>query len=366
LSHDEDWLSSICEFQSLREENAGMSPPLIIALDAMGGDHGPPVVVAGAARALARHPGLHYRLYGDEELINRQLERFEDLARNSTVIHTSVTIAMDAKPSQALRAGRRDSSMWKAIEAVKLGEAHAIVSAGNTGALMAMSKICLKMLPNVERPAIAGIWPTIKQPCIVLDLGGNIGASATKLVDFALMGAAMSRAIFHIETPSVGLLNIGVEEVKGVEEIKAAHAELRVSDLPVDYKGFIEGSSIGKGDVDVVVTEGFSGNIALKTAEGTAEQMGVYLREAMNSTLLSRLGALMARGGFRALKERMDTRQYNGGSFLGLKGIVIKSHGATDEIGFASAIDFACEYAHAGLVARIAADVEHFHETLNT
>lgn len=342
-----------------------MKSPLIIALDAMGGDHGPQVVIAGAARALTQQKDLHYRLYGDEDLINRQLDRFEDLARNSTVIHTSVTIAMDAKPSQALRAGRRDSSMWKAIEAVKKGEAHAVVSAGNTGALMAMSKICLKMLPNIERPAIAGIWPTIKQPCIVLDLGGNIGASATKLVDFALMGAAMSRAIFHIEKPSVGLLNIGVEEVKGIEEVKEAHAVLQASDLPVDYKGFIEGNNIGKGDVDVVVTEGFSGNIALKTAEGTAQQMGFYLREAMNSSILSKMGALLASGGFRALKERMDTRQYNGGSFLGLKGIVIKSHGGTDEIGFASAINYACEFANAGLVERIAADVEHFHETPN-
>lgn len=343
-----------------------MTRPLTIALDAMGGDHGPQVVIGGAARALANHSGLHYRLYGDEELINRQLERFEDLARNSTVLHTSVAIAMDAKPSQALRTGRRDSSMWKAIEAVKLGKADAIVSAGNTGALMAMSKICLKMLPDIERPAIAGIWPTIKQPCIVLDLGGNVGASATKLVDFALMGAAMSRAIFHNETPSVGLLNIGVEEVKGVEEIKAAHAVLNGSDLPVDYKGFIEGNNIGKGNVDVVVTEGFSGNIALKTAEGTAEQMGVYLREAMNSSMMSRLGALMASGGFKALKARMDTRQYNGGSFLGLKGIVIKSHGGTDEIGFASAINYACEFAHAGLVSRIGDDVKQFHKTLNS
>jgi len=342
-----------------------MKQPLTIALDAMGGDHGPQVVIAGAARALSNHAGLHYRLYGDEELISRQLDRYEDLARHSTVIHTSVTIAMDAKPSQALRAGRRDSSMWKAIEAVKLGKADAVVSAGNTGALMAMSKICLKMLPNIERPAIAGIWPTIKQPCIVLDLGGNVGASATKLVDFALMGAAMSRAIFHIDKPSVGLLNIGVEEVKGVEEIKEANSVLQASDLPVDYKGFIEGNNIGKGEVDVVVTEGFSGNIALKTAEGTAQQMAFYLREAMNSSVLSKLGAALARGGFLALKDRMDTRRYNGGSFLGLKGIVIKSHGGTDEIGFASAIDYACEFAHAGLVDRIGADVEHFHTTMN-
>ncbi len=342
-----------------------MGSPLIIALDAMGGDFGPQVVIAGAARAFATRPELQFRLYGDSEVINRQLERFEDLAQHSTVIHTTVTISMDAKPSQALRAGRRDSSMWKAIEAVKLGEAHAVVSAGNTGALMAMSKICLKMLPNIERPAIAGIWPTIKQPCIVLDLGGNVGASATKLVDFALMGAAMSRAIFQNDTPSVGLLNIGVEEVKGIEEVKDANSVLQDSDLPVDYRGFIEGNNIGKGDVDVVVTEGFSGNIALKTAEGTAQQMGVYLREAMSSSLLSRLGALLARGGFVALKERMDTRQYNGGSFLGLRGIVIKSHGGTDEIGFASAIKYACEFSRAGLVERIAADVKNFHETLN-
>jgi glycerol-3-phosphate acyltransferase PlsX len=344
---------------------AGMAAPLTIAIDAMGGDHGPSVALGGAALALAERGDIRFLLFGDRAAIGRELERFEELARAAEVRATSVTIPMDAKPSQAVRSGRHDSSMWKAIEAVKHGEAQAVVSAGNTGALMAMSKLCLKTLPEIERPAIAGIWPTVKAPCIVLDLGGNVGASATKLVDFALMGAAMSRALFHIDRPRVGLLNIGVEEVKGLDEVKAAHAVLRHADLPVDYRGFVEGDHIGKGDVDVIVTEGFSGNIALKTAEGTAKQMSIYLREAMSSSLLARIGALIAQGGFRALKRRMDPRIYNGGSFLGLNGIVIKSHGGTDDFGFASAIKFACEYVRADVVSRIAADISRFHHSLN-
>jgi glycerol-3-phosphate acyltransferase PlsX len=271
---------------------------------------------------------------------------------------------MDAKPSQALRRGRWKSSMWLAIEAVRDGHADAVVSAGNTGALMAMSKFCLKTIRGADRPAIAAIWPTIDAECIVLDVGANVGADSRQLVEFTLMGAAMARALFGMERPSVGLLNIGVEEVKGVEEIRKAAAVLKEAPLPIRYHGFIEGDDIGRGVVDVVVTDGFTGNIALKTAEGTAKQIGEYLRAAMGRSLLARLGAVLAQGAFRALKEKMDPRQLNGGIFLGLNGIVVKSHGGTDATGFASAVDLAYEMASSGVVKRLGSDVSHFHTKL--
>ena len=229
--------------------------------------------------------------------------------------------------------------MWLAIEAVKTGEADAAVSAGNTGALMAMSKICLRTMPNVDRPAIAAMWPTTRGSSIVLDVGASIGADAQHLVDLAIMGAAMAKIVLSIERPTVGLLNIGVEEIKGLEEIKAAGRILRESALPsLEYHGFVEGDDLGKGTVDVVVTEGFTGNIALKTAEGTATQIGRYFRDAMSRSLMSKVGYWFAREAFRTLREKMDPRSVNGGVFLGLDGVVIKSHGGTDAVGYAGAI----------------------------
>jgi glycerol-3-phosphate acyltransferase PlsX len=272
---------------------------------------------------------------------------------------------MDDKPSQAVRRGK-GSSMWLALEAVQKGEADVAVSAGNTGALMAMAKLLLRPLAEIERPAIAALWPTVKSECIVLDVGANIGASARQLCDFALMGAAMARALFHVERPTVGLLNVGVEEIKGAEEVKQAHAWLKeTAGLTIDYRGFVEGDQIGQGAVDVVVVEGFAGNIALKTAEGTAKQIGQYIKAAMTRSLLSRIGAFMAQGGLRILKQKMDPRRVNGGTFLGLNGIAIKSHGGTDAIGFASAIDLGYDMAESGLVARLAADLDAFHGKLS-
>jgi glycerol-3-phosphate acyltransferase PlsX len=286
------------------------------------------------------------------------------LAANAKIIHTDVAVAMDAKPSQALRKGRWRSSMWLALEAVKDGRADAAVSAGNTGALMAMAKFCLKTLEGVDRPAIAAIWPTVEAECIVLDVGANVGADARQLVEFALMGAAMARALFGLETPSVGLLNIGVEEIKGLDQIREAASVLKEAPLPIRYHGFVEGDDVGQGVVDVVVTDGYTGNIALKTAEGTAKQIGQYLRAAMGRSLLARLGAVLAQGAFRALKEKLDPRQLNGGIFLGLNGIVVKSHGGTDATGFASAIDLAYDMASNGVVKRLASDVAGFHAKL--
>jgi phosphate acyltransferase len=341
-----------------------MGAPVTIALDAMGGDHGPSVVVPAAATALIRHPDMRFLLVGDSARIEPELASHEALAKKATVIHTDVAVAMDAKPSQALRKGRWKSSMWLALEAVRDGRADAAVSAGNTGALMAMAKFCLKTIVGIDRPAIAAIWPTVEAECIVLDVGANVGADSRQLVEFALMGAGMARALFGIAKPSVGLLNIGVEEIKGLDQIKEAAGVLKEAPLPIRYRGFVEGDDVGQGVVDVVVTDGYTGNIALKTAEGTAKQIGEYLRAAMGRSLLAQLGAILAQGAFRALKEKLDPRQLNGGIFLGLNGIVVKSHGGTDATGFASAIDLAYDMASNGVVKRLASDVAGFHTKL--
>ena len=290
-----------------------------IALDAMGGDFGPAVTVAGAARALDKHPDSRFLLVGDETTIHAELAKHPRLAKISEVRHASVAIRMDDKPSQALRQGRRVSSMWIAIEAVKKGEADVAVSAGNTGALMAMAKICLRMMSRIDRPALACLWPTLRGQSVVLDVGASMGANAAHLVDLAIMGSAMASIILGLDRPTVGLLNVGTEEIKGVEEVKDAAQILRDSSLPgLTYAGFVEGDGIGRGDVDVVVTEGFTGNITLKTAEGTAKQISAYLKQAMGGSLLAKIGYLLARGAFQQLRGRMDTRSINGGVFLGL------------------------------------------------
>jgi glycerol-3-phosphate acyltransferase PlsX len=341
-----------------------MGAPVTIALDAMGGDHGPSVVIPAAAMVSIRHPEARFLLVGDAARIEPELRAHPSLAAKSEVVHTDVAIAMDAKPSQALRKGRWKSSMWLALEAVRDGRADAAVSAGNTGALMVMAKFCLKTIQGIDRPAIAAIWPTIESECIVLDVGANVGADSRQLVEFALMGAALARALFGMERPSVGLLNIGVEEVKGLDEIKKAAAALKDAPLPIRYHGFVEGDDVGRGAVDVVVTDGFTGNIALKTAEGTAKQIGEYLRAAMGRSVLARIGAVLAQGAFRALKDKMDPRQLNGGIFLGLNGIAVKSHGGTDATGFACAIDLAYDMAANGVVKRLAGDIAAFHAKL--
>ena len=335
-----------------------MTRPVRIALDAMGGDHGPAVAVPGVNIAAVRHPDTEFILFGDEAILDPLVSEHPRLKTIARIVHTDVAVRMDDKPSQALRQGRRRSSMWLAIEAVKQGAADLAISSGNTGALMAMAKFCLKTMAGVERPAIAGIWPTLRGESIVLDLGATIGADANNLVDMAVMGAAMARSVFDLDRPTVGLLNIGVEEIKGVEEIREAGRILRELDLrELNYRGFVEGDDLGKGTVDVVVTEGFAGNIALKTAEGTARQIGEYLRAAMNRTLRARIGYLLARGAFRVIREKVDPRRVNGGVFLGLNGVVIKSHGGTDAEGFASAIDLGYDIARHELLARISKSI---------
>jgi glycerol-3-phosphate acyltransferase PlsX len=325
-----------------------------IALDAMGGDHGPSVVVPGAEISLERHPDTEFILFGDQAVLEPLVAERPRLKAAARLVHTDVVVKMDAKPSQALRQGRWKSSMWLAIDAVKKGEADVAVSAGNTGALMAMAKFNLRTMAGIERPAIAALWPTLRGESIVLDVGASIGADVDHLVDLAVMGGAMARVLFDVERPTVGLLNIGVEEVKGLEEVKEAGALLRDANLPfLDYVGFVEGDDIGKGTVDVVVTEGFAGNIALKAAEGTARQVAEYLRAAFSRTLQAKLGYLLARKALQTLRDKMDPRKVNGGVFLGLNGIVIKSHGGTDAEGFAAAVDVGYDMVRYELMSKI-------------
>ncbi|WP_306262601.1 phosphate acyltransferase PlsX [Pararhizobium sp. IMCC21322] len=342
-----------------------MTQSITISLDAMGGDNGVEVVLGGAEIALKRHPDTRFLLFGKENIVGPALAAHPALAAASEVRHCDVSVEMDVKPSIALRQGRYHSSMWRAIQAVKDGEASVCVSAGNTGALMAMARFCLRTMPAIERPAIAAIWPTMRGDSIVLDVGATIGADAEQLINFSVMGGAMARALFAIQRPTVGLLNVGVEEIKGVEEVRRAGQILRETDLPfIEYIGFVEGNDLGKGTSDVVVTEGFSGNIALKTAEGTARQIAQYLRAAMEQSLLSKIGYLLAKGAFSRLREKMDPSKSNGGVFLGLNGLVIKSHGSASPEGFASAIGMGDAMARNDLQKKLSDDLEQFQNVL--
>ncbi|MBY6001596.1 phosphate acyltransferase PlsX [Epibacterium mobile] len=328
----------------------------------MGGDHGPEVTLRGLTKVIERRPDARFLVYGREDAVVPVLDALPGLRDVSEFTHCEVAVRMDDKPSQALRQGRWKSSMWKAIEAVKNGDADACVSAGNTGALMAMSKFCLRTMADIERPAIAAIWPTMRSESIVLDVGATIGADAQQLVDFAILGAAMANALFDVERPTVGLLNVGVEEIKGQEEVREAGRMLREAALKsMRYEGFVEGDDIGKGTVDVVVSEGFAGNIALKTAEGTARQIAGYLREAMGRTMMARIGYLFARGAFQRLGEKMDVRKINGGVFLGLNGIVVKSHGGADAEGFSAAVELGYEMARSHLLDKTRATLDLYH-----
>jgi glycerol-3-phosphate acyltransferase PlsX len=325
-----------------------------IALDAMGGDVGASVVVPGAAISLTRHPDSEFLLFGDQSAINAQLSKYPALKAVSSVFHTDVAVSMHDKPSQALRRGRKTSSMWLAIDAVKKGEADVAISAGNTGALMAMARFCLRTLPGVDSPAIAAVWPTVRGDSVVLDLGATIGGDAQHLVTLAALGSAMASVLFDLARPTVGLLNIGVEEIKGREEIREAAELLRAMNLPqLEYVGFVEGDGIGRGAADVIVAEGFSGNIALKAAEGTARQINEFLRSALSRSLLSKIGYLLARPAFRALRDKLDPNKSNGGVLLGLNGVVVKSHGGTDADGFAYAVDVGYEMVHYDLLNKI-------------
>ena len=330
---------------------------LPIALDAMGGDNAPVSVLRGAELALIRHPGIRFLLFGNRYIIEPLLKDIPLLKASSEIIHTEIVIAMDDKPSVAVRRGR-GSSMWMAIDSVKEQKACAVVSAGNTGALMAMSKLILRVLPGVSRPAIAALFPTLRGECVMLDLGANVESDAADLYRFAIMGDAFARAVLGLSRPRIGLLNVGSEELKGRDEVKAANQLLRASNVDLNYHGFIEGNDIAAGTVDVVVTDGFSGNIALKTAEGTARLIRTYLKDAFNSSLIAQGGALLATGALKAVKDKLDERKRNGAMFLGLNGIAVKSHGGADAVSFCYAISVAVELVAHHINERITKEIK--------
>ncbi len=318
----------------------------------MGGDYAPDMVIAGADLAQRRYPQVKYVFFGDEARIKPLLERRKALRGRSSIHHTEDVVGSDAKPSVALRSGRQ-SSMRLAIDSVAAGNAECIVSAGNTGALMAMAKVVLRTLPGIHRPAIASFLPTARGESVMLDLGANIECDADNLVQFAVMGAIFARTVLGLPEPTIGLLNVGSEELKGHDAVRAAAEILRSSPLPGRYYGFVEGNDIPAGTVDVVVTDGFSGNVALKVAEGMGKLYSGFLQRTFRSSLMARLGYLLARGAFRKLRARVDPRRYNGGMFLGLSGVCVKSHGGIDAFGFANAIGVAVDLVAQGFNERI-------------
>ncbi|MSO54125.1 MAG: phosphate acyltransferase PlsX [Rhodospirillales bacterium] len=334
-----------------------MPDTVTISIDAMGGDNAPAMVVDGLALALKARPELRFRLYGDQAKIKTLLTRHSDLASKCEVVHTDDVITNDAKPAVALRGGR-NSSMRLAVNAVGDGQAQAVVSAGNTGALMAIAKFVLKTLPGIDRPAISTSFPSQRGDTVMLDLGANIECDADNLVQFAVMGEVFARHILGLEKPSIGLLNVGSEDIKGREAVRQAAAILKSSPLPIRFHGFVEGDDIGAGTVDVVVTDGFTGNIALKTAEGTVKLLAQALRDAINGSWRGKIGAWMAKPALMAFRRRMDPRRYNGALLVGLNGICIKSHGGTDAVGFANAVRVAADLIRRDFNERIKEDLE--------
>jgi phosphate acyltransferase len=319
------------------------------------------VMVAGAARALRRRRDFSFLLFGDEPEIRRQLAAHPELSRASEVVHCDDVISGEDRPSQAIRRSKT-SSMGRAIAAVKEGAAQAMVSGGNTGAMMAMSKLALRTMPGIDRPALAALLPTLgRNDLVMLDLGANTECDANNLVQFAVMGAAYARVVLELERPRVQLLNIGTEELKGTGELKDAAAILRAADyLGLSFDGFIEGDKLSRGHVDVVVTDGFSGNIALKSLEGTARFVTDLLRRAFTSSVRSKIGFLISRPATELLKHHLDPNNHNGAVFLGLNGLVVKSHGAATPKGVANAIHVAASIVRNDITRKIGDDLDNF------
>jgi phosphate acyltransferase len=332
-----------------------------IAIDAMGGDIGPAVMIAGMARARRKDRSLQFELFGDEAVIGPELAKHQTLAEAVAIHHTTDAIHASEKPSQAIRRAKT-TSMGLAINAVKEGHADAALSGGNTGALMAMSKLALRTMPGIDRPALAALLPTLgTTDCVMLDLGANTECDAQNLVQFAVMGSAYSRTVLGIAKPRVKLLNIGTEELKGTDELKEAAALLRDADyLPLKFEGFTEGDRLSRGDIDVVVTDGFSGNIALKTAEGTARFVTDLLRRAFTSSFRSKAGFALSRPALNLLKVHLDPNNHNGAVFLGLNGLVVKSHGGANYKGVANAIGVAASMVRNDITRKIGDDLDNF------
>ena len=334
-----------------------------IAVDAMGGDDGLAVMLAGVALARHQYEGMRFLLVGDEAAIREGLKAHPNLSQHSEIVHAPEVVGSSEKPTQAIRRAKK-TSMGIAIDLVKQGRAAAAVSSGNTGALMAMAKLSLRMLPGIDRPALAARLPTLGDTdMVMLDLGANTECDARNLVQFAIMGAAYARTALDIPHPRVALLNIGSEDMKGTDEIREAAAMLRATPkLDMEFTGFIEGDRLSRGDVDVVVCDGFSGNIALKTAEGTARFVADLLKRAFRSSVRSKLGFLISRPATELLRDHLDPNNHNGAVFLGLNGIVVKSHGGANERGVATAIGNAAKMVRNDLVRRISDDLGNVKE----
>jgi glycerol-3-phosphate acyltransferase PlsX len=316
---------------------------LVLAIDAMGGDAGPQAVVEGVAYAVKRGLKARFIFFGDKARLEPLVAARRETA-GAEIRHADNVVAMTDKPMHVLRRGH-DTSMWAAVTAVAAGDAQAVVSGGNTGALMAVARKQLGMIEGVERPAVTALWPTPRGRSVVLDVGANVEADEDQLVQFAIMGEAFFRALMNVEKPTVGLLNVGAEDLKGHELIRTAARVLREADPDMAFKGFVEGNDISKGTVDVVVTDGFTGNVALKSAEGAARLLGGWMKETLTGTLNAKLGALLMAPGLRKLKDRIDPSSNNGGVFLGVNGVVVKSHGGADARGVASAVNMAASLA---------------------
>lgn len=327
-----------------------------LAVDAMGGDSGPQAVVDGVAYAVKRGLRGQFIFFGDKAQLEPLVAARRETA-GAEIRHTDNVVAMTDKPMHVLRRGR-DTSMWAAVTALADGEVQAVVSGGNTGALMAVARKQLGMIEGIDRPAVTALWPTPRGRSVVLDVGANVEADENQLVQFAIMGEAFFRALMDVDKPTVGLLNVGAEDLKGHELIRTAARVLRESDPDMAFKGFVEGNDISKGTVDVVVTDGFTGNVALKSAEGAARLLGGWMKETLTGTLNAKLGALLMAPGLRKLKDRIDPSSNNGGVFLGVNGIVVKSHGGADARGVASAVNMAASLAGRPFRDEVAATVK--------
>ena len=328
-----------------------MTEPFTLAIDAMGGDHAPLIVVDGMALAAERHPHARFLLTGDEAQLAPMVAARKWAASSCTIRHAASAIASDMKPTAALRV--RDSSMRLAIDAVAAGEASGLVSAGNTGALLALAKIMLKTVAGIDRPAMAAIGPSARGDVVLLDLGANIQCDVRNLVEFAVLGDVFARTVLGLTAPTIGLLNVGSEELKGDERVRQAAELLKLSHIASQFHGFVEGHDIAAGTTDVIVTDGFTGNVALKTAEGALKLIGELLRQIFGGSLGGKLAYLLAKPGLDRMREWLDPRRYNGAVMLGLNGVVVKSHGGTDAEGFAHAVDVAMDMVVHGFNAKI-------------
>lgn len=345
-----------------------MKDKYTVAVDGFGGDEAPDVVIEGLSRALKKNTdNVKFLLFGDYGILKSKVDKYSNLAKNVEIVHAEDVVSADMKPSDAVRKCRK-SSMWQAIDAVKSGVADGVISAGNTGALMAMATISLRTIPGIHRPAITTIIPNLKGYSTVLDLGANAESSSRNLVEFAVMGSAYSRVRLGVTKPVVGLLNIGSENNKGREEIREAANVLKEagSDLGFEFKGFVEGFDIGSGTVDVIVTDGFTGNVTLKAIEGTSKFISNVLREAvLDSSILAKIGYFLMRPAIQKMKDKVDPRIYNGALLAGVNGVVVKSHGGTDALGYSVALKAVTDFIRFEINEMIKKDLEELGETEN-